>query len=254
MSSQALQSIMRGYNEKGKTKVLSPGTGLQFEIFEAEIFNRSGGAIDAGIGVRYGDTPAFWKAGNIDVSATPDYVDFTDDIQAGTTVDLISTTVNDGYLIQCKDLFSLIGLTISQAEGGSPVYTIEYYNGTAYTSLTTVETISAYTATDLYHVFIPPHDWVAGTTAAVGGDSDMYSIKVVATTATSQAVQCDAIWIGRFLAFTEALADNGTYKWTVPNVGGMEPGCHLLESTEGIIPYFGTANAGNIVRVVYKSR
>lgn len=249
MSRQALQSILVGYSERGKTKVLSPSTGNQFEIYQAEAHNRSGGTIDAGIGVRFADVAGAWSLGTITAASTPDFLDATTTIQAGSNVTIFTTTNNDGFLVQSKKRFNLIGLTIAQANTGSPTYVVSYYNGSAYTTLVTISAPTDYAVGTQVIVFAAPPDWAVGTTAAVGGSTTLYSIRVAATAAPSQAVIASAAWVAQLVKYNEGVVDNASSTF---DTGTQEP--ILLEANEGIIGYFGSASTANTVRVLYKSR
>jgi hypothetical protein len=190
-----------------------------------------------------------WSFGKIIVADTPDFTDQTSTIQDGSTVTLYTTTTNDGFLIQSPRRFNLIGFSVTQAESGSPVYTYQYYNGTAYATLTTIKVSASYTVADHVIAFAAPQDWAVGTTAAVGGSTSLYSILMKASTAPGTAVQANAMWVSAFLNFTEGVADNGKVVCTAAAGENF-----TLQSTEGVVPFFGTANAANTVRVTYKSR
>lgn len=247
MSNQALQSLLMGYSEKGKTSLLSPGSGSQLEIFELGLHNRSGGAINVGLCVKLNSSS--YKVYQIDASATPDAVEVTTAIQGGTATDIFTTTNNDGFMVQADRPFNVIGLNISQAETASPTYAYTYYDGSAMSSVSTIDVPSAYSTGTQLIVVNPDIDWAVGTTSAVGGDSSLYAIQAVATTAGGQAVQADDIWVGYFVRFEEALADNGKLTFTSPANEAL-----VLDGSEGVFPYFGTASAANQARVVYKTR
>ena len=247
LKSKPLQFIHLGYNQNGKADVISPGSGKQLHLYNAKIQNRTGGAIDMGI-LKKLDT-ASWKFYTIVAASTPDATEVTTTIQAGSNVTIFTTTNNDGYLVSANKRFNLIGLNLGTASsGGSPVYTYEYYNGSAYTTLTT-NAVPVYTSTGTVIVlFNAPQDWAVGTTAAVGGDSSNYNILVRATTASSSVgAVANAMWVGQFLDFEEGIADNGKLEL---NMSISRP--LILDGNEAVFPYFGgTANALNTMRVMY---
>lgn len=118
------------------------------------------------------------------VAATPN-VDKTADIQAGTATTIFTLVNNDGYLVYAVKPFNKITFVISQAaSGGSPVYTYEYWNGSAWTALT-LTTTPDYSSTGTTSAeFVAPSDWVIGdSTEAL--NSDYYALRVLATTAPS---------------------------------------------------------------------
>jgi hypothetical protein len=238
------QPFHLGYSTRGTVAALSPPAGKQLKVYLANVQNRTGSAIDAGICVRF--DPTSWSLGTLTAASTPDFADATATIQAGSDVSIFTTTNNDGFLVQSSRLFNVIGLTISQAESVSPVYEYTYYNGTTYATLTTISVPTTYGAANQWIVFPAPQDWVVGTTAAVGGSTTKYSIRVRATTAGGQAVKANAAWIGQFIAFQEGLADNGNVTLSFSELNPL-----ILQANEGVMPYFGTANAANLINGFY---
>lgn len=240
-----LLSFHSGYATKGQTAVLTPATGSQLKLHSVKLHNRSGGAIDAGLMIKLAD--GSWEAGKVIAADTPDYTEQTTQIQAGTATNIFTLTNNDGFLVQADRPFDMIGMVVSQAQTGAPVYTYEYFDGTAYQTLTTVSVPTSYSAGAQYIVFPSPAGWSPGTTAAVGGDSALYSILVRATTAPTQIVKITSLWVAKFLCFQEALADNATI-----SLDFDEQLPFVAESGEGLLPYFGTASANNIVSGFYQ--
>lgn len=138
------------------------------------------------------------------IAATPN-VDRTATIQAGTAVTLFTTTNNDGFLAYGVSPFNKITFTISQASTGAPVYTYEYFNGSAWAALT-LTTTPDYTATgSTFLAFTAPSDWAVGDGTEVGGSTSYYAIRALATTAPTTAVQA-----------TSMTVTNTTYDTTPP--------------------------------------
>jgi hypothetical protein len=159
---------------------------------------------------------------------------------------MLTVTNNDGYLVQCKKPFNLVGITVQEAATGG-TFTYEYYNGTAYTTLTTIAVPAYSAAADTYLAFAAPVDWAPGTTAAVGGNTGYYSILVRHTTAPGDTGSFNAAWVGRFLTFRAQVANYGSV-----SLGFDELNPYILESGESIIPYFGTASANNVTEAFYE--
>jgi hypothetical protein len=238
-----LQTIHVGYAQNGKDAVLSPPTGKQVQFYEASLMNGSGGAINMGILKKLNlDTVGVYA---LTVSATPDAA-AANGIKAGTATQIFSLNDNDGFLVGCTTRFNLIGLNVSTASVGG-VFALTYYNGTNYVSLTTIDVPTAFAAGVNLILFAAPHDWVVGTTAAVGGDATQYNIRVLASTHPTNAVAANAIWVAQMLTYQEAVADNGTLTSTIYSQYPLR-----LSGGEGIMPYFGgTASAANLARCIY---
>lgn len=128
------------------------------------------------------------------IAATPN-VDRTATIQAGTAVTIYTTTNNDGYLAYGVNPFNKITFTVSQAETGAPVYTYEYWNGSAWTAFTPT-TLPDFTATgSTFVAFTAPSAWAAGDGTEVAGNTAYYAIRALATTAPGTAVQVTSMTV-----------------------------------------------------------
>ena len=247
---QPVQLLHTGYKTNGGLVALTQGTGQQLYIYSIKAQNKYGGAIDVGILKRFASTD--WVFNQIVVANIPDATDASAAIRAGTSTALFTTTTNDGYMVQSLQKFNMIGFTIETSEAGSPVYTYQYFNGTSYTTLTTISVPTTYVTSGLATalvVFLAPDDWAVGTTAGVGGDSDKYSILVKASTAPSTAPKATALWLGQFIDFQYQLANNTAFSATFDSLTPIK-----LQGGEGIQAYFGgTANAANCLSVVYSN-
>lgn len=256
MSSRPLSSAHSGYGVKLSTPVVSPAANKTLELYLAALFNGTGGSITAAAAKKLAPVSTMQQFFSITDASTPDAADITSAILAGTAAQqLISTTNNDGFLVQCAQKFSVIGINVTQAQAGSPVYEYTYWNGSAYAALSTIEVPASYAAGIQIIAFHPPVDWVAGSSAAVGGNtSGYYSIRVRATTAPSTAVQvgnggtAPSIWLASFMKSMELATKTGFELQAFQD----EPLC--LDAQESLIPYFsGSANAANTFSVLYKN-
>jgi hypothetical protein len=126
------------------------------------------------------------------IAATPN-VNLTTNVQAGTAVTIFTTTNNDGFLAYGILPFNRLSLTVSQAATGAPVYTYEYWNGSAWTALSGVSapTLTATGSTTLS--FNIPSNWAVGDGTEGGGNNAYYAIRVLATTAPTTAVQITSL-------------------------------------------------------------
>lgn len=202
-NNQGLQLFECAYPTNGKDLVLSPnGANQQLLLHSLAAYNNTSSTCDIGLGIRY--SPAAWKLYTLGASNT----DVTTSIQAGTVVSIFDTTNNHGFLVQCKARFSMFVLDLTQAQGGSPVYAYEYWNGASWATLN-LANAPVYTGTGAaYVVFLAPLDWAQGSGGAVpamasGGG---FCVRVRATTAGSQAVNADSLSVTKFLAYRGAIA------------------------------------------------
>jgi len=242
-----LQHLHVGYAQNCDTPALLPPSGRQVHVYDVALHNGSAATIDMGILKRMSlsDVSVY----TLTAASTPDALIDTG-LKLGTATRLFTATNNDGFMIQSSHRFSLIGLNVSTAGAGG-TYVLSYYNGTAYTTLTTIAAPAdlSTTGTKLF-LFAPPIDWVVGTTAAVGGDASMYSIRVVATTAPGSAVSANRLWVGQSIDIALQVAAKSNM---VRSFYAYQP--LMLGGEEGILPYFGgTASAANMVSVTYSNQ
>jgi hypothetical protein len=238
---QGVQLLEVGYPTQSSSVALASGSNSQLLIHSVSAYNSSSAAIEMGIGVRY--QAASWKLH----TKTATYTDVTATIQAASTVSMFPTTNNYGVIVQCKNKFGLVSLNVSQAQTGSPVYVYEYYNGSAWTALTLANS-PVYSATgNVTLAFKPPVDWAEGSNGDISAFSSLitgYCIRVTASTAPSQAVQINAMYVARMWAVRKV----PQYSHLEINHGTTPI---VLDAGEGVQPFFSVAAAGNCVEVAY---
>lgn len=233
------------YATKGKAGVIGGSASKQVALFNATATNNSGSAINVGICRKFNlvggstGTCRLWQY----IASGPTYTDVSASVLGGTANTILTTTNNDGFVFQEKRPFGMLAFTISQAGSGSPVYTYKYWNGSSYTTLTTLEVPSYASTADVWIVFQPPVDWVPGGTSV---DTGKYSIFVQATTANGQAVQVTSMWSAEIVCLYQAVANNSAVQISFPD---SKP--FLIEGGEDFIPYFATANGANTASAFY---
>lgn len=245
MTSQPCQSRLVNYQTKGKLRAIVAPSGRQLAIYNVRAWNRSGSAIDVGIvrqlatglGNRY-KLYAMTTGATVVTEVTAAL------LAAGQIVATI--TANDGFVVSAVCQFGFLGFTVSNAAANG-TYAFKYWNGSAWTTLTTIENPTNLASTgDKFIVFLPPVDWAAG--GPTGVDSSMYSIFVQHTTAPDDTGAINAMWVGEFIEEFEGVADNAAVQVIFD---AERP--FLLDANEGLHPYFGTANAANAFGVFYST-
>lgn len=233
------------YPEAGKTALISAAQGRQLKVYGCYVANRAGASQDVGIAklLALQDNAL---VGTVSDASAPDLTDQTAAFIAGSSVDVFTTVADDGFLVQAKNPFHLIGLTLTQAATGSPVYAYEYFNGAAFVAIPMLATPNLTTIGDKLFLFAGPPDWAVGGPAGVGVTAGMYAIRIRATTAGGQAVKANATWVGELLAFQGDMPNNGVLGFSSPYEAA-----ELLESRESLIPYYSVPSANNFVTVRY---
>lgn len=235
---QFLSSKSVGYSNMSLTAPISIDANKQFLLHSANLYNNSGSASLVGLfnSVSTSDFKVFTLgASDVEVTST---------IQAGSAITAFPTTNNYGLLVQSKKPFEAIAFNIAQAQTGSPVYTYEYYNGSGWASLV-VENTPVYSATGVMAlVFQAPVDWAVGDSTE-GGDETLYSVRMLATTAPSQAVTFDSLKVLHLLQMQE-IADKASLE-----VDFSESPL-LLQAGEVPVPFFSYTSTRNRIDLSYK--
>ena len=242
---QAPASRLIAYTSKGKAPAFPVSLGKQLYVYNARSYNNSGSAQNVGICKIHNGQVANVASNYALWTLTTGGTVYTNNGSVLVGNPTIFTTTNlDGFIIQDKGMFNVIGMTVSQASTGSPVYTYKYWNGSAFTTLTTLETAVYSSTGDVYIAFQSPPDWVAGGPSQL--DQTQFSIQVIASTAPTQAVQISALWVLEFMEFYQAVANNAAVQLSFPDTKPV-----LLKAGEGLCPYFATANSANSFGAFY---
>lgn len=239
MSAQRINSIQSLYPDQSHTAVLSVDASKQAEIHSVSLLNASP-ALNAMAICQTANNSDF-KMFTLQVADT----DVSSSIQAGSAVTMFSTTNGQGSLFQGKNKFNCISFNVSQAGTGSPVFTYEYWNGSAYSTLTLVNTPN-YVATGIKAIYFnPPVDWAVGD-GTEGGDESFYSVRCLASTAPSQAIQINSLKVSKALAFSQDIDSGGRLELD------YEGSPLLLQGGETIIPFFSYSDPANTIKIDYK--
>lgn len=233
-NSQNLQLITTAYPTINRDVVLVPPPNRQLIVHSFIAVNNSTVAADLGFGIRYSSSA--WKIYD----------------QAGTeqvATDPIFTTVNnEGFILQAKSKFNGISIMLDDVATGTPVYGYDYWNGAAWSPLTLLAAPD-FTAADSYVAFLTPIDWATGSGGLTPSFSPIqpgYAIRVRATTAGGQDVVPSSISLMRFIVLRRAVG-SGMHLQVRFTERPM-----LLEAEEALVPYFGSAFAGNHVEAAYQ--
>lgn len=231
------------YSTKGKVPAFTVPASKQAYLFNARCQNNSGSTINVGILQKLNQAKTgLWQY----TAVGPVYTNVSSTLYGGSSVNIFSGTNNDGFIVQADLKFGMIGLTLS-SHGSGGTYTYKYWNGSAFTTLTTLEVPANYNSdTDMWIVFQPPDDTAFPKGGPTGLDQSKYSIFVQSTTAPGASVGISALWIGVFLDLYQGVANNAVVQMSYPD---SKP--YLLNGGEGVIPYFSTANAANQIAAYY---
>ena len=164
---------------------------------------------------------SFWFAGFFDSSESDgdQYVDDTTDAQDVGANDFVlaNTTAGDGFWISANQKFSQVTLNGATQMTGSPVAVWEYWNGTAWSTLTVSGITFTAAEADRVGTFTVPTDWalfelydgVVGAVTSPGSMFGNYAIRCRFTTAPGAESTCDSIEVEMTQAVT--LATSGEY-------------------------------------------
>lgn len=183
------------------------------------IHNRTGGAIQCGLGGRI--HPNRWKAGQW-VQSTTTFTDDTVDAQDSGATDfpLETLTANDGFLVASLDRFNALCLDIGTASTGTnPTRTLEYsLAGGTWQALSNMlvppVTGGHWVVGEAVVLWNIPVDWAPleaghGTGVPIG----MYGVRVRSTTPPgTQAAVANSMSVAEIILAIEGLADNNVYE------------------------------------------
>lgn len=239
MNRQNIQSFVSKYPTQSLEAFLSAEANKQLLIHSFVAYN--GSAASNGLGLAHSVSSSQWKVYSLGASDT----EVTSTIQAGNAISVFTTTNNYGVLFQAKEKFGMVTFNISQAETGSPVYAYTYWNGSSYASLALKNTPSYAATGEQTILFDPPLDWTPGD-GSEDADSSFYSIRVLATTAPSQAVQIDEMKVCKVLAYREEVLPKATLALD------LSERKLLLQQGESILGFFQFSDSSNKLEATYQ--
>jgi hypothetical protein len=247
MLTSSLKNLHTAYNTLAQLPAVSAPVNKQLVVYKAEAINGSGGPIGVGILKTLSQVELDYYT-VVDASSPKAVI--APLIKSGTPTQVFTTTANDGFMLQSNDRISMIGITTDVTSAAQGTITVKYYNGSTFTAVTPIAVPSALSAAGYKQWFIQvPHDWVPGTTAAVGGSSDKYSLLVTMGASLTNLVTATAVTAGQCLSYNKAVANNSVLS---ADFYGTIQKPLILNAGEGLAPYFATAHADNAVRVVYE--
>ena len=210
-----------GQNVLPGTKGLAPtsSSGFPCRIFVEylEINNRTGGS--AGVGLVGLLPDSMWVAGQW-TNGTTTYTADTTDAQDADTNDfaLETTTQNDGCVFGASVPFGAISVDCTTAGSGtSPTHVLEYWNGSAWTGVTTgfcldIPRSADWAAGERLILFSPPLDWAVGGTGT-NMPATTYNLRIRRTNATqTTAALARRIYLGQVFLSGAGVASNGFYQ------------------------------------------
>lgn len=244
MKTQMIVPMTSGYNSRGKVSLVTTSANRQVALLNGRIWNSGGATNTYGIARKFATPTSTAKPYKL---FTYDNSTFTEvSLPIASNPSIFDLTNNHGFAIQGKSKWGVWGITVAQASTGAPVYEYTYWNGSSFVSLqhsvmsAVASNSPVYSATgDQTYMFGAPPDWMPG--GGSGLDANMYTMRVRATTAPTQAVQISDIWVGAMIDATVAANTTGISLLYAPK--------HpvVLEAGEGLMPFFGVASTSNYV-------
>ena len=204
--------------QRWAASIIGAGTPNRSRLTYIELQNRSASSTALAF---VGFLPdSYWRAGQW-VAVGTTYTDDTTDAQDADTDDfpLETTTVNDGFIVGAIYPFGAISVDCTTAGSGTaPAHTIEFWNGTAWTTIAAAGMLVDIPRTALdwplgenLVLFDPPPNWAKGG-SGTGTPANLYNIRIVRTNAVqATAALARRIYVGLTLFSVDAAAANGSY-------------------------------------------
>src|SRR5262245_51644487 len=236
----------------GDAQALLRTPGPAFEVGSVRLINRSGGAATVGLGVRYGVTT--WVAGQ--VTAAGVYTDATAAAQDATTGDFtlwqLGIATGNGVLVGASARFNTLALIQSVAgDQTTPVLKLEYWNGTAWTDMTTAllitQALLAAGTGEKLLVWGAVADWALGG-SGTNVPQTMYNVRVTHTVATAGTANplASQLFVGWSQLVWPAIADQaiGSFQYMNP--------VRFPRQGAALYPLFSVASFANQAEVQYR--
>lgn len=242
MGSRALILETYSYPESALSSVVIPPQGKTVELYSIRMTNRPGAGITCPVGLFQKMSPGNFKVFSYDGTTATEVTDFS-------SLNVFDTTNGNGIIFQSDDKFGMMGLNVTAAETGAPVYDYQYFDGASFQTLTTMVSPASYGSGENHVIFASPLDWVIGSPAIVGLDPDKYTVLFTSSTAPATAVTVDSVILAKLIDFQFALGHNSGFQVSFDPQDPLR-----FEAAEGVLPYFGVASANNIVSLTYRLR
>ncbi len=215
------------------TAPFTPPASGQLQVHAVGLMN--GSAASGLCGVFNSVSTTLFKVYTVQAST----VDVTTTIQAGTAISTFPTTNNYGIILSSTTPFQGVAFQVSQASTGTPIYTYEYWNGSAWVALVNENTPVQSTISIQALIFQAPTGWAIDA-------NNFYSIRLLGATAPSTAVQWNSIKILRLIKMAELSP------MSVLDVD-LNSDPILLQGSETIIPFFAYTSTHNRIDLYFKT-
>jgi hypothetical protein len=234
-----------GYDDISGPAILLAPSNQQLMVREVACVNGTGAAMQVGIAnsMNYTHAAIYTLQGGVATAVSPIV-----NANNGTyTAQGFTTTANDGLLIQGMIRFGMLYYSLNVAATGSPVFSYEYWNGSAWIAFTPIID-KGFSATGAgFMVFSPSYKWAKGTGGYAGLNANYYTIRLRATTASGTAGTLSQIQLSRVLTLRQTEALQALQM-------SFEIQELFLNQGEGIVPIFENQSPLHTVEYVYKNR
>lgn len=191
-----------------------------------------------------------FTASNVQASVT----DNTANAQAGSANNFpleVANAANSGCLFSADLPPGILGIDATTNSAGSPVRVLEYWDGSAWTTIAAAGVLNAqpthWGTIENVIAFIPPANWAKGGTGT-NVPQGRYNVRLRATTAPTTAGIARRIYLGYPFSGEPALAANSTHTAPWESLYGWPcPGA--VAAIGGAVS---TANEGHVLSVVYR--
>ena len=171
---------------------------------------------------------------------------------------LIGGVNGNGFIVQSPQKFGMISYNIAQARNAadaSPAYTVEYWNGSTWTTITplgpgSTSALGLGSTGTRGMAFNTPLDWLVGA-GSLGPDESLYSLRVTATGLTTAPILVTSgtdLIVGRTIAMQRVHTSN-----TYPLFSFFTKKQLLLRQGEYILGYIGSAGAADTFHITYQT-
>jgi hypothetical protein len=166
----------------------------------------------------------------------------------------VANAANSGCMFGASMPFGAISIATTTNSAGTPVRVLEYWNGTAWTTIATAGMLNDLpanwltTSTEDLILFHPPNDWVRGNGSVTNASNDTFNVRIRCTTAPTTAGIAGRVYLGVVLSGEPNLTANSTHSAPWESLEGY-PCPTAVAAISGAAS---TANQGHVVTITYR--
>ena len=237
-----IKEMQVGFGSVNGTPVLTPLISKQIKVYSMSLVNRSGSTSD--LAILKGISTDAYKVFTYDGTSVATEV--TSTIQAGSNINICSTTSGSGLVVQSIKRFGFISFNVNTAGTGSPTISVSYWNGSAFVACSSINVATSFASGNCVIYVNQNYLMSVGANSFNASlDPNMYALRISVSSSTNSPT-ANSISVARTCEFAPNVvkdtAFNSSYSQDYPLT---------LNANESVIPYFSNVSDANMVSMFY---